>query len=124
MATYEFVPSSTNELVERANSTLIKSFRVYCDKDQNNWPQKLPGILMAIRNSPATQSTEFSPYRMLLGREMNLPFDISVIPKQHLSSDAKQQLEEVLANLKITQDLATKNMKLRQAKAKNRYDRN
>jgi hypothetical protein len=60
----------------------------------------------------------------LFGREINLPFDISVIPKQHLSSDAKQQLEEVLANLKITQDLATKNMKLRQAKAKDRYDRN
>jgi hypothetical protein len=70
-------------------------------------PQKLPGILMAIINSPATQSTQYSPYHMLFGREM---FDISVIPKHHLSSDAKQQLEEVLANLKITQDLATKNM--------------
>jgi hypothetical protein len=44
---------------------------------------------------------------MLFGREM---FDISVIPKHHLSSDVKQQLEKVLANLKITQDLATKNM--------------
>ena len=65
---------------------------------------------MAIRNSPATQSTEFSPYRMLFGREMNLPFDISVIPMHHMSSDAKQQLDEVLAKLKITQDLATKNM--------------
>ena len=97
----------TNGLVERANSTLIKSFRVYCDKDQNNWPQKLPGILMAIINSPATQSTQYSPYHMLFGREM---FDISVIPKHHLSSDVKQQLEKVLANLKITQDLATKNM--------------
>ena len=63
---------------------------------------------MAIRNSPATQSTEFSPYRMLLGREMNLPFDMFVIPKHHMSSDAKQQLDEVLAKLKITQDLATK----------------
>jgi hypothetical protein len=79
---------------------------------------------MAIRNSPATQSTEYSHYHMLFGREMNLPFDISVISKQHLSSDAKQQLDEVLANLKITQDLATKNMKLRQAKSKYRYDRN
>jgi hypothetical protein len=45
-----------------------------------------------------------SPYHLLFGREINLPFDISVIPKQHLSSDAKQQLEEILANLKITQD--------------------
>ena len=95
-----------------------------CDKDQHNWSQKLPKILMAIRNSPATQSTEYSPYHMLFGREMNLPFDISVISKQHLPSDAKQQLDEVLANLKITQDLATKNIKLRQAKSKYRCDRN
>jgi hypothetical protein len=65
---------------------------------------------MAIRNSPATQSTEYSPYNMLFGREMNLPFDISVISEQHLSSDAKQQQGEAVANLKITQDLATKNM--------------
>jgi hypothetical protein len=79
---------------------------------------------MAIRNSPAIQSTQYSPYHMLFGREMNLPFDISVLSMQHLSSDAKQQLAEVLANLKITQDLATKNMKLRQAKAKYRNDRN
>ena len=47
---------------------------------------------------------------MLFGREMNLPFDISVISEQHLSSDAKQQQGEAVANLKITQDLATKNM--------------
>ena len=114
----------TNGLVERCNSTLIKSFRAYCDKAQNNWPDKLPGILMALRNSPSTQSTEFSPFHLLFGREMNLPFDTSVTPKQNLSSDAKLQMEEVLSNLKITQDLATKNMLEKQLKSKERYDRN
>ncbi|CAC5403245.1 unnamed protein product [Mytilus coruscus] len=114
----------TNGLVERCNSTLIKSFRAYCDKAQNNSPDKLPGILMALRNSPSTQSTEFSPFHSLFGREMNLPFDTSVTPKQNLSSDAKLQMEEVLSNLKITQDFATKNMLERQLKSKERYDRN
>ena len=79
---------------------------------------------MAIRNSPATQSTEFSPFHLLFGREMNLPFDTSVLPKQSVSADAKLQLEEVLSNLKITQDLATENIKQKQAKAKERHDRN
>ncbi|CAG2211387.1 unnamed protein product [Mytilus edulis] len=96
----------------------------YCDQAQNNWPDKLPGILMALRNSPSTQSTEFSPFHLLFGREMNLPFDTSVTPKQNLSSDAKLQMEEVLSNLKITQDLATKNMLEKQLKSKERYDRN
>ncbi|VDI22633.1 Hypothetical predicted protein [Mytilus galloprovincialis] len=79
---------------------------------------------MALRNSPSTQSTEFSPFHLLFGREMNLPFDTSVTPKQNLSSDAKLQMEEVLSNLKITQDLATKNMLEKQLKSKERYDRN
>ncbi|VDI74515.1 Hypothetical predicted protein [Mytilus galloprovincialis] len=52
----------TNGLVERTNSTLIQAVRAYSDKDQNNWPNKLPGILMAFRNSPSTQSTEYSPF--------------------------------------------------------------
>ncbi|CAC5404338.1 unnamed protein product [Mytilus coruscus] len=50
-----------NGLVERTNSTLIQAVGAYSDKDQNNWPNKLPGILMAFRNSPSTQSTEYSP---------------------------------------------------------------
>ncbi|CAG2234398.1 unnamed protein product [Mytilus edulis] len=114
----------TNGLVERTNSTLIQAVRAYSDKDQNNWPNKLPGILMAFRNSPSTQSTEYSPFSMVFGKEMNLPFDTSVLPKDNLSKDAKHHLEEIISNLKITQDLAAENIKLKQAKMKERYDKN
>ncbi|CAG2214770.1 unnamed protein product [Mytilus edulis] len=114
----------TNGLVERTNSTLIQAVRAYSDKDQNNWPNKLPGILMAFRNSPSTQSTEYSPFSMVFGKEMNLPFDASVLPKDNLSKDAKHHLEEIISNLKITQDLAAENIKLKQAKMKERYDKN
>ncbi|CAC5392280.1 unnamed protein product [Mytilus coruscus] len=54
---------------------------------------------------------------------MNLPFDASVLPKDNLSKDAKHHLEEIISNLKITQDLAAKNVKLKQAKMKERYDK-
>ncbi|CAC5392663.1 unnamed protein product [Mytilus coruscus] len=114
----------TNGLVERTNSTLIQAVRAYSDKDQNNWPNKLPGILMAFRNSPSTQSTEYSPFSMVFGKEMNLPFDASVLPKDNLSKDAKHHLEEIISNLKITQDLAAQNIKFKQAKMKERYDIN
>ncbi|CAC5404334.1 unnamed protein product [Mytilus coruscus] len=55
---------------------------------------------------------------------MNLPFDASVLPKDNLSEDAKHHLEEIISNLKITQDLAAQNIKLKQAKMKERYDIN
>ncbi|CAG2224541.1 unnamed protein product [Mytilus edulis] len=79
---------------------------------------------MAFRNSPSTQSTEYSPFSMVFGKEMNLPFDASVLPKDNLSKDAKHHLEEIISNLKITQDLAAENIKLKQAKMKERYDKN
>ena len=59
----------TNGLVERTNSTIIQSLRAYCDKDQKNWPGKLPGILMALRNSPSTQSTEYHPSQWCSARK-------------------------------------------------------
>lgn len=65
----------------------------YTDKEQNNWPSNLPGILMALRNSPSSQSTDYSPFYMVYGIEMNLPFDIHKIPKDsHLSQNSKEQL--------------------------------
>ena len=122
----QFLTSSyhpqSNSQVERTNSTIIQCLRAYCSKDQNTWPVKLPGILMALRRSPCTQSTEFSPFYMVFGIEMNLPFDTNVVPKDKLGKNAKHYIEEVLENLKITQDIATQNINDRKQKAKQRYD--
>jgi hypothetical protein len=57
---------------ERLNSTLAQSLRAYCSKEQENWSRILPSVMMAFRMSP-TQSTQFSPYYMLFGKEMPLP---------------------------------------------------
>lgn len=46
---------------------------------------------MALRNSPSSQSTDYSPFYMVYGIEMNLPFDIHKIPKDsHLSQNSKE----------------------------------
>ena len=114
----------TNSQVERTNSTLIQCLRAYIDKDQNNWPSKLPGILMALRNSPSTQSTDYSPFYMVFGIEMNLPFDIHKIPKDnHLTQNSKQQLQQIFSNLEIVHEIATKNIKKSQEKSKERFDK-
>ena len=41
--------------------------------DQTDWPSILPGILMAFLNTPAKNSTEFSPYFLLFCQHMKLP---------------------------------------------------
>ena len=70
----------TNSQFERKTSTLIQCLSEYIDKDKIKLPFKLPGVLMALRNSPSTPSTAYSPFYIVFGVEMNLPFDIHKIP--------------------------------------------
>lgn len=85
----------TNGSVERMNSVILQAIRCYAKGQQDDWDDLLlPGILMAYRATPATQSTDFSPYFMLYGREMCLPIDSSLVPKEHLAQDHKIFLGE------------------------------
>ncbi|KAL5009348.1 hypothetical protein ScPMuIL_014929, partial [Solemya velum] len=112
----------SNSFCERNNRTLIQALRTYTDKDQDNWPSKIHGVLMALRNSNCSQSTEFSPYFMVFGKEMRLPFDVAIAPKDNLTRHAQDYINEVIANLKISHEIATQNVTEKQAKSKQRYD--
>ena len=113
----------TNATCERLNSFIIQSVKAYCDADQNNWPDKLPGILMAYRSTPATRSTEFSPYQLVFGRTMSTPADVDVIPKKSLPATFQGHLNEVVANLKVFQEVARDNVAKNQSRYKQVHDR-
>jgi hypothetical protein len=49
--------------------------------------------------SPAIESTEYSPFFLLFGKEMNLPFDIGIQPKENMGSDAKDHINDVIDTL-------------------------
>lgn len=93
---------NTNGLVERQNSVIAQSLRAYCDKDHQLWPKFLPGILMSFRKSVSSHSTEFSPFHMMFGKEMRLPFDVDLQPKDNLSQDTREYLKEFMSRLKIS----------------------
>ena len=113
----------TNGSVERMNSVILQAIRCYAKGQQDDWDDLLlPGILMAYRATPATQSTDFSPYFMLYGREMCLPIDSSLVPKEHLAQDQKIFLGRILQNLERTRKIASENIKLAQERNKQRYD--
>lgn len=112
----------TNGLVERQNSTIAQTIRTYCGKDQNLWPIHLQSVMMAIRKSPASNTTEFSPYYMVFGQEMKLPFDIALIPKENLSQATKDHIKEIQSNLEIVHEIAKENDKRHKAYDKERHD--
>ena len=112
----------TNSVCERLNSTLAQTLRMYCEKDQSNWPDLLPSVMMSFRVSPATESISLSPFHMVFGKEMTLPVDTALVPKHTMTQDSKQYFEELLERLKIAKNIAVSNMQTAQAKAKHYHD--
>jgi len=113
----------TNSTVERMNSYLEQSLRAYCDTDHSNWPDVLPGILMAYRCTPATQSTDYAPYYLVFGRDMRRPIDVNLAPKNNMSTSAKNSLNKFLDNLKVSRTIAKENMQRRKEYSKQLHDK-
>ena len=113
----------TNGLTESKNSYILQALRAYCKGQQDDWPELLPGIMMAYRSTPCTQSTQFSPFFMLYGREMRLPIDTVLQPKDHLPQDHKVHLSRILQNLEVCRKIAGENIKDAQDKYKYQHDK-
>jgi transposase InsO family protein len=113
----------TNSTCERLNSTLEQAIRTYCSEDHKDWPMCLPGILMAFRRSPSTHSTKYSPYNLVFGSDMNLPFDNTMKPKENLPKSTKEYVDQLQHNMKIQDKIATENTQKSQEAAKNQYDK-
>ena len=113
----------SNTTCERMNSTIAQTLRTYCSNNQENWAELIPSVMMALRMSPNTESTGFSPYHMVFGKEMNIPFDISVTPKESIGKSAQEHISDLIDHLKIVQKIAKENVSKSQEKTKSYYDR-
>ena len=113
----------SNSHVERANSIILQAFRIYCKDKQDDWPEILPSVMMAHRMTPCTQSSQESPFFLLFGREMHLPIDTALLPKDNLAQDHKIHLNNVLRQLETTRKIATENIKAAQVKYKHQFDK-
>ena len=113
---------NTNGMVERQNSTLAQSLRTYCGKEQEKWPELLPSVMMALRKSPSMHSTEYSPFYLMFGEEMRLPFDVSLEPKETLGQNARSFMQDMMKNLQVSHNFALENQKRHHADNKVRHD--
>lgn len=113
---------NTNGTVERQNGSIAECLRTYCGQNQGNWPTLLPSIMMALRKSPSMNTTGFSPFFMMFGEEMRLPFDVALQPKDSLPKNDKTYMKEFLENLKMAHDIAKTAEAKQKEKDKVRHD--
>jgi hypothetical protein len=65
----------TNGLTERFNGTLCRSLAKSLQTSESNWDELIPSILFAYRTLKQ-ESTKYTPFYLVHGREAQLPIDI------------------------------------------------
>ena len=111
----------TNATVERLNSFILQTLRMYVNRNQDNWPDLLPSIMMAYRMSP-NASTQESPFQILFGREPTLPIDVALTPDIKISKDAEKSYAKFRDGLAVTREIARQNTIKAQERYKCNYD--
>lgn len=100
-------------MVERFNRTLAGELAKYCREDQEDWDLWLPFALMAYR-SAVQEATDFTPARLMLGRELRLPLDLVTgrPPGEELPASEPEYVAAVQQRMEVTRQRATGNLRM------------
>lgn len=110
-------------LVERMNRTIIQMMSIFVNENRNNWDDHLPFILMAYR-ATIQDSTCFSPYKMLFGRDMICPIDIICgFTVNSVNLCPIEYVEWLRFTLTTTYNFAYENLSRAASRQKKNYDR-
>ena len=91
-----------NGITERFNRTLISMLGILDPEQQHNWKNYIHPLVHAY-NCTAHDSTGFSPYYLMFGRQPNLPVDLVFgINRNSKSSSLTVYVEKLIDNLQET----------------------
>ena len=113
----------TNATVERANSSILAKLRAYIKDDQSNWPELLAPIMFAMYTSISTESTQYSPYFLLYGKEVRTPLDTALTHTQIQGANAQEYIDNVHREMHRAREIAGRNMEDAQNKYKTQHDK-
>lgn len=115
----------TDSLVERFNGTLKEMLRKTAQEVGWDWDKLLPYVLFAYREAPQ-ESTGFSPFELLYGRDIRGPLDVA---KEEWKTHPKSS-ESVVSHIMMMRErlegmstLVQENLKKAQVGQKTWYDR-
>jgi hypothetical protein len=109
----------TNGSLERSHRTLAEYLRHYVDKNLNDWDNFLPYAFF-VYNSTEHSSTNYQPYTLLYGKNLEIPVNLKREPEPRYNYDdyyfdLKQKLQE-------SHKIAKEKLIQRKIKSKDNYD--
>ncbi|GFU35197.1 retrovirus-related Pol polyprotein from transposon 412 [Trichonephila clavipes] len=108
-------------MVERFNRTILNSLSLLVSSNQQDWDKKLPFFLLAYR-SAVHETTGYTQYQMLFGRDLRLPVDLLFSRQPDAPLAPEEYIEELQARMEEMHHLARERISIASEKMKIRYD--
>ncbi|UYV81786.1 K02A2.6-like [Cordylochernes scorpioides] len=108
-------------MVERFNRTLTQHLTMFVDKNQRDWDQHLPMLLMAYR-SAEHESTGYSPARMLFGHELRMPCDVLLGRPEETFENTNEYISHLEERMLTIHHWAREKLHFSSEKMKDRYN--
>jgi transposase InsO family protein len=114
---------SGNGITERLNRTLLNMLGTLEPKDKQDWKSQIGSLLHAY-NCCKHDSTGFSPYRLMFGRQPRLALDVvlGLISDQPVQQEYGKYVDHLRNSLKHAYELATRNSGVAQQRQKSHHD--
>ena len=112
-----------NGQTERFNRTMNSMLAQYVGTSQTDWDQWLPSVLFAYRTA-VHESTGFSPYQLLFGRDPKQPIDFSIPAplSQTVPAFNHSYFSALKRSMESIRDQARSNLRHAQSKQKAYHD--
>jgi len=96
-------------MVERFNRTLTTMLSAYVNENQTNWDDQIPYVMMAYRSSEH-ETTEMTPNKLMLGREVCTPLDLAFeLPREEKSIPLNKWVWELQERLETAHQMVRQN---------------
>lgn len=100
----------------------MDAVRCFVHKSQNNWDEQLPQLASAIRSSENIH-TGFTPNKLMLGREVNVPTDLVFRPPEPAKVvDHEDYVTRLQESIRTAHEVARDVLKTQQVHMKRDYD--
>ena len=110
-----------NGTTERFNRTLLKMLGTLENELKSDWKSHIPALVHAYNSMPQ-ETTGYSPYFLMFGREPRLPVDVALRLDTGNRTSKTRYIEELRGRLQKSYDLAIKSSAKAKDRQKQHYD--